>query len=369
MRLDPKVLVLFGIGGTLSAGCVGVLGDFSTGPADGGVDASEDASKRPDAGRHDDAGPLDDAAKDARKDGKSADVDDDTTSMEASLDDGQADDASDDTTEPDDANPGCGQGSHLCGTSCVSNDSTSSCGKTACAACVPPTNSVATCNGTSCGFTCDANLHDCSGACVSNALTSSCGATSCAPCPVPANSTATCDGTNCGFTCVAPATLCGSECCLAVEYGYFNLTTGGTADSFTVGYLNGQPISVGAAMTVTTLGVNAITAGPSVVLALYGSTDASGATPGTILAATASTPLVVGANKVPVVVPVSIAAGTYWVMAEYSQTATIAIDSATTNQFDSVVLAYGAPLPSPFDPTGFLPMRDHAALYIVGTSP
>jgi hypothetical protein len=48
---------------------------------------------------------------------------------------------------------------------------------------------------------CGANQHNCGGTCVSNMATTSCGATRCDPCAAPAGGTATCDGTTCGFSC------------------------------------------------------------------------------------------------------------------------------------------------------------------------
>ncbi|MHB8879584.1 MAG: RCC1 domain-containing protein, partial [Myxococcaceae bacterium] len=96
-----------------------------------------------------------------------------------------------------------------------------------CTACAAPANGVATCDGTSCGFTCNTGYHACSGACVSNSSVSSCGA-SCTPCPVPANGTATCDGTSCGITCPSGFAACGSRCCLATSLA------GGTGQSCAV---------------------------------------------------------------------------------------------------------------------------------------
>jgi len=77
--------------------------------------------------------------------------------------------------------------------------------------CTPPANATATCDGTSCGFTCVAEFHRCGDACVSNVSTASCG-TACRPCAAPSNATATCDGTSCGYTCASGFTRCGSSC-------------------------------------------------------------------------------------------------------------------------------------------------------------
>ncbi|MFO0679173.1 MAG: putative metal-binding motif-containing protein [Polyangiaceae bacterium] len=62
----------------------------------------------------------------------------------------------------------CASGTHNCSGSCVSNNSTSTCGAS-CSPCSPPSNATATCNGTSCGFNCNSGYIACSGACATNA--------------------------------------------------------------------------------------------------------------------------------------------------------------------------------------------------------
>ncbi len=104
----------------------------------------------------------------------------------------------------------CPSGSHLCGSSCVSNTSTTSCGN-GCTPCPVPSNGLATCDGLSCGVSCNGGFHQCSGQCVSSAAVTSCGA-SCTPCQAPANATPSCNGTSCGFSCNAGFHLCGGAC-------------------------------------------------------------------------------------------------------------------------------------------------------------
>ncbi len=77
--------------------------------------------------------------------------------------------------------------------------------------CMPPANATATCDGTSCGFACNAGFHRCGSMCVSSASPASCG-TNCTPCSPPLHATATCDGMNCDFTCDAGYTRCGGVC-------------------------------------------------------------------------------------------------------------------------------------------------------------
>jgi hypothetical protein len=60
---------------------------------------------------------------------------------------------------------------------------------------------------------CDSSFHRCGETCVSNSSVSSCGATSCVACsPPPANATATCDGVTCGFSCDTNYVQQGSAC-------------------------------------------------------------------------------------------------------------------------------------------------------------
>lgn len=67
-----------------------------------------------------------------------------------------------------------------------------------------PANATATCNGTSCGYTCNAGFHDCGGGnCLADTSTGSCG-TSCTACPVPANSASICNAGLCDYNCTAP---------------------------------------------------------------------------------------------------------------------------------------------------------------------
>jgi hypothetical protein len=57
-------------------------------------------------------------------------------------------------------------GQHRCGETCVLNSSIANCGPTSCTACPVPANSVASCDGTSCGFVCNAGFVPVNGACV-----------------------------------------------------------------------------------------------------------------------------------------------------------------------------------------------------------
>lgn len=62
-----------------------------------------------------------------------------------------------------------------------------------------------------CTGECPSGSHDCSGVCVLDTSVNGCGE-ACTPCPVPANGQATCDGTSCGFTCSTNYLACESAC-------------------------------------------------------------------------------------------------------------------------------------------------------------
>jgi hypothetical protein len=57
-------------------------------------------------------------------------------------------------------------GQHRCGDTCVLNSSIANCGPTSCTPCPVPANSVASCDGTSCGFVCNVGFVPVNGACV-----------------------------------------------------------------------------------------------------------------------------------------------------------------------------------------------------------
>jgi alpha-tubulin suppressor-like RCC1 family protein len=114
----------------------------------------------------------------------------------------------------------CDGGSHICGGACVDNNSVAHCG-TVCAACDQPTGATATCNGTSCDFTCnDSTQKKCGDKCVSGCCTDQ-------DCPTQNGQVGSCDtssnscsyncaGTNskaCGTACIDPSACCVDSDC------------------------------------------------------------------------------------------------------------------------------------------------------------
>lgn len=107
-----------------------------------------------------------------------------------------------------------------CGTSCTPctapSGGTGSCDGSSCGGSCPPGQQLCAgaCipSGMVCSGTCPAGTHNCSGLCAMNNSVNSCG-TSCTACSVPNGATmAACDGTNCGFTCDANHTRCNGGC-------------------------------------------------------------------------------------------------------------------------------------------------------------
>ncbi|MFZ5441422.1 MAG: InlB B-repeat-containing protein, partial [Myxococcota bacterium] len=116
--------------------------------------------------------------------------------------------------------------------------------------------------------------------------------------------------------------------------------------SHSANYLLGNRITVPSTVSLSKFGVIGRAAGPSVIMALY--TDAGGA-PGSLVARTASTPLIVGNLELSPLSATTLVAGTYWIMAEYSSSASIGTDSSVSTNFISYVShTFGTTLPNPF---------------------
>jgi hypothetical protein len=130
----------------------------------------------------------------------------------------------------------------------------------------------------------------------------------------------------------------------AEKYGYPTLGCP-TSSAFSPGYLLGEKVTVPVSVTLTGIGFQAAAAGVNVVIAVYDASGAGGA-PGKLVAATASTPVGIGPNQIPV--PATpLPAGGYWIEADYNANATICHDSTTTNPIDYITLAWGAAPPTP----------------------
>jgi hypothetical protein len=107
--------------------------------------------------------------------------------------------------------PMCAASQHLCGSSCVANDSTDHCGLISCFACSPPTGATATCDGKSCGFSCGAGLKPCGTACI--AASACCDDSACTQ----SGQVGKCDSSThtCSFGCAGTTKPCGGACIAA----------------------------------------------------------------------------------------------------------------------------------------------------------
>ncbi len=101
--------------------------------------------------------------------------------------------------------PVCGSGTHLCGSSCVSDTAVTSCGSS-CTACAVPTGGSATCSGGACGQSCPSGTSLCGGACVALTTTANCGA--------------------CGRACTSGQTCSGGTCVSSGDAGAGSCPTG-----------------------------------------------------------------------------------------------------------------------------------------------
>jgi hypothetical protein len=115
------------------------------------------------------------------------------------------------------------------------------------------------------------------------------------------------------------------------------------------GLLMGQQINISNAITVTALGV----VGPPVewsdvqwILALYSSVDAA---PSALLARTQSATIIPGQNEIPVLSPMKVPAGSYWIMAEVNASALACPDGSSNIVTDYAFVPYGT-VPSSFGP-------------------
>jgi hypothetical protein len=122
-------------------------------------------------------------------------------------------------------------------------------------------------------------------------------------------------------------------------------------------------VQIAAPITVTSLGVvgNPHAGGTNGIVALY--TDYGGA-PAGLVANTASVLINQGSNVIPVVSPIMVPAGPYWIMAEYSGDPAICVDTATGNKIDYFPVTYGA-VPEPF-PTANSNAGPNLNYFVVG---
>ncbi len=145
-----------------------------------------------------------------------------------------------------------------------------------------------------------------------------------------------------------------------VRYGFFSTLP--NAVMANTGYQFGETISVSTSITVTKLGALITNAnGAKATLALY--TDVSGS-PSALVVQTASTTIQNGTNEISL--PAThVAAGTYWLMAEY--TAAVAVELSSCNNCQAVATATGSYAAFPLKLTATTGTGSNLAYYVVGT--
>ena len=117
------------------------------------------------------------------------------------------------------------------------------------------------------------------------------------------------------------------------------------ASAHSADYLVGSPITVPTPSVLTHLAVIGKASGANVMLALYSD---PGGDPDHLVAATGAVPMSVGAMEIPVA-PMSLAAGTYWLMGVYDADASIGIDENDPNAPDCYAPhVFSDALPDPF---------------------
>ena len=117
-----------------------------------------------------------------------------------------------------------------------------------------------------------------------------------------------------------------------------------TPSSHSPNFLLGSLISVPTTSTLTHISLIAKSGGQQVVMALYSNVSGS---PGTLLASSAATTVVVGVNDLPVsniVLPV----GNYWIMGVFNVQASVGIDFANSDIVKYISFSFGSPLPTTF---------------------
>jgi hypothetical protein len=157
-------------------------------------------------------------------------------------------------------------------------------------------------------------------------------------------------GDDAGATASCPAGLlsCAGNLCLAscpvVTWGN-NATPCTQTNGWSANYLIGQSFAL-PAMTVSDLGVNVLAGSATVsgILALY--SDADGV-PGSLVAWTLPAAVNAGANVIPLPSSIQVAAGTYWIVGEFSDVVYLC-RSATAASTEFASLTYPAPPPASF---------------------
>lgn len=205
-----------------------------------------------------------------------------------------------------------------------------------------PVGATGTCNGTSCGFSCNAGYALCNGACISTTDEQSddgnCG--------------------SCGKACTSGVACTTGEC--IVRDGYTTPYSGVASNSGN--YIFGMLVTVPYPITVTA--VAAITIGTGGVFAMGLYTDVGTGLPGSLIVGTGA---VTGTSSVQelAVTPTAIAAGSYWVCASASAAGSDHWGYEAANSDFAASFTYTGTMPATA-PAGSIYTGDTLNFYVVG---
>jgi hypothetical protein len=135
----------------------------------------------------------------------------------------------------------------------------------------------------------------------------------------------------------------GSVTCVVIHVG--NDVEFPDSSNHSPNYLLGSALEIPTDMIVTHLALIGKSASANVKMALY--TDSGGA-PDSLVAETASAPVTVGADEIPVLKETAVPMGHYWIMAVFDTNASVGIDFASTDSYDYRSMTFSNPMPSSF---------------------
>jgi hypothetical protein len=137
-------------------------------------------------------------------------------------------------------------------------------------------------------------------------------------------------------------------------------------NQFTTGTLVGEQVSIPVTTMVTGLGVIGNPSEPTGIHGILAFYTDSGGLPSQLKTQSNSDVIRPGNNML-AVTPVTVPAGTYWIMGEYDATALLCVDTAATNTFEYQVLTFTATLPSTLTPVSLnaIPQTVDVNYYVI----
>jgi hypothetical protein len=121
-----------------------------------------------------------------------------------------------------------------------------------------------------------------------------------------------------------------------------------TGNSHSANNLLGHKINIPTDATITDIGIIAVNAIPTsnTIVAIY--TDDGDDNPDTLIASTSSFSLTLGVNNIPLISPILLPAGDYWLMKNLSVNTDLGNNSEVNRTIRYINTPFGDPLPDPF---------------------